>query len=262
MVHHWKRFGKRYGQAFLKKVGIEVYWRKPGYHYVPDYYGCKASKHIDIRSAPPFGRLAKDVIEQSRTLLYYDRLYTIFQALANLKTSRADAEWMDLVEIGVYKGGSSYFIASVLKNMHLTKARLHCFDTFEGHAIEDLSVEGDPLRKPSDFSDTEVNEVKSYLSRFENVNVYKGRFQDTCNQVSSYRFHFVHVDVDLYEPTRFILEFINPRLVRKGVFIVDDYGFQTCPGVKLAVDEFVESNTQYFHVHLLTGQCVLVKLSD
>ena len=222
-----KRFVERYVRALQKRAGVEIFRRRPRYHYVPDYYGCKAEKSIDIRDLAIFGESAKEVIEQKRTLLYYDRLFSIFQLLVDLKRRHGNAEHTNLAEIGVYKGGSSYFIASVVQKIHFPGARVQCFDTFEGHATEDLSIEKDQKRKPSDFSDTEFEEVKSYLSRFENVKVYKGSFQDTCEEVSSGTFHFVHVDVDLYEPTRFILDFFHSRLALGGVFIIDDYGFKS-----------------------------------
>jgi hypothetical protein len=42
---------------------------------------------------------------------------------------------------------------------------------------------------------------------------------------------------------------------------VDDYGFTTCKGVKVAVDDFVrERDGQFWAMHLLTGQAILVRL--
>ena len=42
--------------------------------------------------------------------------------------------------------------------------------------------------------------------------------------------------------------------------VVDDYGFTTCPGATAAVDAFVAAHPEYATVHLLSGQCVLVRL--
>lgn len=71
--------------------------------------------------------------------------------------------------------------------------------------------------------------------------------------------HFMHLDVDIYESTRCALEFLDHRLVKGGVVVVDDYGFVTCPGVKRAVDEFVLDKPRYFSLQLPTGQNVLVR---
>ncbi len=49
----------------------------------------------------------------------------------------------------------------------------------------------------------------------------------------------MHVDVDLYRPTRDTVEFFYPRLSPGGVILFDDYGSAMCPGAARAVDEFV-----------------------
>jgi hypothetical protein len=247
--------------AFLQQPGYNYLPERPGYHYVPDYYGRSAHKHIDLRSLPGFGILASEVIQQGRTLLYYDRLHVIYQALAGLKAiAEPRFDCVNLAEIGVYKGGTSYFIASVVEELGFHAAKHYCFDTFEGFAEEDIDLRTDGTQKPGKLSDTQFASVKAYLRRFNNLTLYKGRFQDTCNQVASRQFHFIHLDVDIYKPTLFSLNFFDERLVTGGVIVIDDYGFRTCPGVKQAVDEFKSTRNNYFSLHVLTGQCVLVKM--
>lgn len=70
-------------------------------------------------------------------MLCYDRLYTIYQALSNRKHHAAGMA-LHLAEVGVYKGGTSYFILAVLESLGLHPATLHGFDTFEGHSSEDV----------------------------------------------------------------------------------------------------------------------------
>ena len=50
----------------------------------------------------------------------------------------------------------------------------------------------------------------------------------------------LHIDVDLYAPTRLALECFFPKVVRGGVIILDDYG--AMPGANKAVDEFFLSS--------------------
>ena len=52
----------------------------------------------------------------------------------------------------------------------------------------------------------------------------------------------MHINVDLYEPTKDSLDFFYPRLVKNGVIICNDYGSCKFPGAKKAVDEFLEEN--------------------
>jgi len=242
-------------------MGIDAFIHRRHYHYVPDYYGRSAHKHIDIRSEPIFGELARTVIAERKTLLYYDRLYTVFQALTYLSTLRQPLDdTLYLAEVGVFKGGTSYFIASVLEQLQLSShTELHCFDTFEGHASEDVYSTEDPFHQPGMFSETQYQSVQAYLKGFGNVILHQGRFQETCANVAEHSFAFVHLDVDLFEVTRAGLAFFDQRLISGGIIIVDDYGFRTCPGVKKAVDQFTQTHHNYAPFHLLTGQCLLMK---
>lgn len=68
---------------------------------------------------------------------------------------------------------------------------------------------------------------------------------------------FVHVDVDLYQSAIDCCKYFYRLLVPGGVMIFDDYGFGTCPGVRLAVDEFFKG--RHGHFYIPTGQYVVVK---
>lgn len=226
---------------------------------LPDYYTRSAAKQIDIRTLEPFSSLAGKVITGQRTYLYYDRLYPIFQSLVNLR--RTYHTGIHIAEVGVYRGGGSYFMASVLEHFGMPEVGLHCFDTFEGHASDDISNINDNVHVhvPKKFSGTSLESVKEYLEKFDMVKLYKGRIQDNAEKVKDSIFGFVHVDVDLYEPTLFTLEFFDERLTSGGMMIVDDFDCTTCIGVRKAVEEFLKHSPDYAMYALLSAQCVLVK---
>jgi len=48
----------------------------------------------------------------------------------------------------------------------------------------------------------------------------------------------VHLDADLYEPTKLALECLWDSLSPGGVLLLDEYGFDLFPGEAAAVDEF------------------------
>ena len=244
-------------------VGIEIFRQKKDHHYVPDIYGHRAYKQIDIREDRMFKQLADEVISNHRSYLYYDRLYTIYQSLRNIRRVTSGTQEVNLAEIGVYKGGSSYFIASSARELGLLNVRLFSFDTFRGHSEVDIRPELDAdHRANAGFSDADFDDVRKYLDDLEIVTVIQGRFQDTCSKLQDLRFHFVHLDVDIYEPTRFALGFFDDRLVIGGILVIDDYGFATCPGIQRATDEFLQSHKNYLCVHLLTGQCIVIKFRE
>jgi len=72
------------------------------------------------------------------------------------------------------------------------------------------------------------------------------------------RFCFVHVDADIYRSVLDACAFFWPRLSPGGVLVFDDYGFESCPGAKRAVDEYF-AGAMDRPWYLPSGQCVVVK---
>ena len=85
---------------------------------------------------------------------------------------------------------------------------------------------------------------------------HPGWIPDKFADVDEKKFCFVHIDVDLYEPTRASLAFFGERLTPGGILICDDYGFETCPGARLAMDEYAGAVRKPV-VHLPTGQGII-----
>ena len=53
------------------------------------------------------------------------------------------------------------------------------------------------------------------------------------------RFSLVHLDCDLYKPTRAVLQALWDKVTRGGVVIFDEYAIADWPGETAAVDEFL-----------------------
>jgi O-methyltransferase len=242
----------------LRRLGLAVFRCRPDHHYCSRVYGASQHKLLDIREVEIFGALARDVIGHGRTTLYFDRLYFLYQSI--YQVSRLAGAGANLAEIGVYKGGGTYFIAAAANKFFPAKPLIHAFDTFEGHPA-DIHPDLDGGHYPGAFRDTSFAEVKQYLSVFDNVVLHQGRFQDKCGAVSGQPFAFVHIDVDIYSATRDCLEFFADVMIPGGIILVDDYGFTTCRGSKEAVDAFIDQRPNFMKLHLLTGQCLLIRLS-
>jgi hypothetical protein len=69
----------------------------------------------------------------------------------------------------------------------------------------------------------------------------------------------VHLDTDLYRPTKACLEYFGSRLVSGGVAIVDDYEAPKCSGVAEAAMEYLSANDGFHVWDVRTEQLVLVK---
>jgi hypothetical protein len=253
----------KYLRAALRKQGIDGVPYVPGSHYVPDFYGRSSHELPDIRSLPVFGELAEEVVSSGRSLLYYDRLSVLYHALESVRrVTEGRGGPLNLAEVGVYRGGTTHFIAASARFLGLASAAVHAFDTFTGHTDEDVLPEHEDQHAPGKFKSTDFESVREFLKIHPNVKIHAGRFQDTCGAIEALRFSFVHLDVDLYAPTYFALQFFDPRLTPGATIVVDDYQVTTCLGVKRAVDEFLEKKRRYAAFPLLTGQCVLVRVAE
>jgi O-methyltransferase len=245
-------------QGAFRKVGLEVLERKPEHHYVHEYYGQKAHKLRSGLQDDEFLPLAAEVWEQKRTFLYYNRLYTLHQGVRNIARAFPSGT-LRFLEIGAFRGGSAYFLARTAERYATERVELTAVDTFEGHSAEDLPSGEEGVHKEGTFSATSVEEVREYLSPFPFVEVVQGRIQDVAPTLEG-ELHLVHIDVDIYAPTRFALGMVAEQLVPGGIAIVDDYGFTTCPGARRALDEFIEERPGAFMVHALdSGQALVVR---
>jgi len=88
--------------------------------------------------------------------------------------------------------------------------------------------------------------------------LYKGWIPNEFPKVNNVKFAFVHIDVDIFQPTRDSLEFFYPRLVPGELFVFDDYGFDLCPSVTKAVDDFFLDKPERL-VNLPSGGAFLIR---
>ena len=180
-------------------------------------------------------------------------LWSLAKSLASLEG--------DTAECGVFNGGSS-FLMCLARADQPEPFPHHVFDSFEGLSEPQGS---DVPDRPESFRwkahDLSVGEdvVRRNLARFDFVTLYKGWIPDRFAEVADRRFSFVHIDVDLHQPTWDSLDFFYDRLVPGGVLLCDDYGFTTCPGARRAFDDFIRPRPERSVVHLPTGQGLVVK---
>lgn len=158
----------------------------------------------------------------------------------------------DSVECGAYLGATSWLICEHIKS---TGKKLYIFDSFEGLS-EVLETDGTHWTQGDLTADEQV--IRQRLAPYDFVTIFKGWIPDRFADVAGSRISFMHVDVDLYQPTLDSLEFFYPRLVTNGVILGDDYGFNTCPGARRAFDQFFGDKPEKI-IEVPTGQCFIIK---
>lgn len=152
----------------------------------------------------------------------------------------------DVLEFGVYKGTSLVRLLAFRDLLEHTNSRkIIGFDAF-GKFPEELSLASDKdfvnrFEQAGGYGISK-DELEQHLEnkKTSNYQLVAGNIQDTIpaflEQNPSLKIALLHIDVDVYEPTKIILEQLYDKLVSGGVLMLDDYG--TVAGETQAVDEF------------------------
>ncbi len=168
---------------------------------------------------------------ESRSLVTPDRCFGLRQMLRLVSGLEGD-----VAELGVYRGGTARLLARLAPHRNV-----HLFDTFEG--LPDVRPEVD-RHAAGDFADTSLERVQAFLADCPNVRFHPGLFPGTAAAVRDVPFSLVHVDVDIVSSVEAALAFFYPRLVPGGVMVFDDYDWKMTPGVRLALEAFLEGREE------------------
>lgn len=168
----------------------------------------------------------------------------------------------DIVECGVWKGGSSMAAALRLKQLGDTSRQLYLYDTFEGMPAPgewDRDHKGRPGKEwerehatdDANWLEVPLEQVRANLSTTsyppDKIHLIKGRVEDTIPDQVPDQIAILRLDTDFYESTRHELQHLYPRLSPGGVLIIDDYGFWQ--GSQRAVDEYLQQHTLPLLLH-------------
>lgn len=169
----------------------------------------------------------------------------------------------EFVEVGCFRGLSAYMTCSVLQEIGRVD-EFHIFDSFAGlsePAQQDHSLLMTPPKQgaPNPFTCSEA-EVRENLSQFQFVSYHSGWVPERFPDVDNKRFAYVHVDVDLYQPTRDTVEFFWPRLNVGGAMLFDDYGTLYYPGARKSIKEFFEGRRDVLIIETTSGSAAAIKL--
>jgi len=163
----------------------------------------------------------------------------------------------DTVECGVHEGFGSFLILRATED----KGKIHHgFDSFEGLSEPDPVdiAPGAPYEwKKGDLA-VSFESVQSRFAAYPNVRLYKGWIPEVFAYATIKSVSFLHIDVDLNQPSEDSLESFYKLVSTGGVILFDDYSSTSCPGQKAAVDEFFEDKPEPI-VSLSTCQAFVIK---
>jgi O-methyltransferase len=224
-------------KATVRAFGFEIVRFKAENQYPPDTPARLVDTYHKVRSY---------------TMTSAERIFALCEAVRYVHENRIPG---DIVECGVWKGGSMMAVADTLIGLGDISRNLHLFDTFTGMSPPsefDVDAAGAPAETLLNSSDKQTQEsvlcraaldvVKQALKTTgyppDKIKYIPGMVEDTIPANAPRRIALLRLDTDWYESTKHELEHLFPRLAQGGVLIIDDYGHWQ--GAKKAVDEYID----------------------
>ena len=156
----------------------------------------------------------------------------------------------DVIEAGVWRGGTAIFMKAVLTVHKSVHRRVWVADSFEGlpapnanlHPIESKAHESKLMRDVYHHFAVGADEARENFRRFglldDEVQFLEGWFKDTLPCAPIDRLSVIRLDGDYYDSTMDCLVSLYHKLSPGGYCVIDDYGQDDWTYCRKAVDEF------------------------
>lgn len=152
----------------------------------------------------------------------------------------------DIAEFGVFKGNSlNRFI--LLRDFYAKKKIIYAFDTFKIIKTHKKDLDHHRYQKfIKDSKNYQLSElqIKKSLTKkkmFKNVKLIKGDVKNTFSKsLKNVKLSFVFLDLDLYDPSLYVLSNIWKKMQQGAIILLDNY--KVFKGETKAVNEFVKKN--------------------
>jgi hypothetical protein len=205
------------------------------------------------------------------TMTSPERIFALRRAVEHITSAQIPGE---IVECGVWKGGSMMVAARCLQRLNDTRRNLYLFDTFSGMTPPqeiDRSIRGQSAKEllkaqPKEDSwiwaaaplDGVKKVMKSTRYPREKIHYIVGPVEETLPEKAPERIALLRLDTDWYESTYHELTHLYPRISLGGVLLIDDYGHWE--GARRAVDQYFQEKGLHVLLHRIdyTGR-MLVK---
>lgn len=145
----------------------------------------------------------------------------------------------DVAEFGVYRGGTSVFLAYLLRELS-PQSTVFGLDTYEGAP---QARAGCDLHSIGDFADTSLEAIERRMSELglNNFTPVAGDFcaKETASALEDRRLALVHVDCDTHTAVKTAISRGWDQLCEGGYLVLDDADASSCLGATQAMEEFV-----------------------
>lgn len=200
----------------------------------------------------PIEGWAANILRQVKpaTMTPHSRIYNLAKAVESIVRTGIGG---DLVECGVWRGGSLMTMALTLLHCGDSHRRLWGFDTFAGMTqagpqdrliggphFDEIIAKGTPGQKELYTARAPLDLVRQNMAATgfpsERLHLVVGDVLQTLPDQAPQHIALLRLDTDFYASTKHELETLYPRLVEGGVLLIDDYG--CFKGSKDATDEY------------------------
>jgi hypothetical protein len=187
------------------------------------------------------------------TITSVQKMYALYMATKYVVEHKIPG---DLVECGVFEGGSSMVMVLTLKKMNDLERKIYLYDTYTGmpkpgkgdtnYRNEDVEGIWKAYQKENynEWCYAPLEEVRTNLCSTgypgENIKLIKGMVEETIPKIIPDKIAILRLDTDWYESTYHELLHLFPRLSVHGVLLLDDYG--CLKGAKKATDQYFKEN--------------------
>jgi hypothetical protein len=190
-----------------------------------------------------------------------EKCYALYKAVQYITKGNLSG---DIVECGVWKGGSAMLAALTLIENSQTYRKIYLYDTYEGMpkpTAKDVDINGTPYsllwKKEKALLTVPLDEVRNNMLSTgypsENIIFVKGMVEKTIPSTLPNKIALLRLDTDLYESTYHELIHLYPKVTSQGVIIIDDYGhFQ---GSQEATDKYFNQESRKVLLHRIDYSC-------
>jgi hypothetical protein len=194
------------------------------------------------------------------TMTSFERRASLLGAVEHVVKHRIEG---DIVECGVWRGGSMMAVALALMARGDTSRHLYLYDTFEGMSEpteHDRALSGESAQAQLDRTERDhplwavasLDDVKATMAQTgypaDRIHYVQGKVEDTIpGTLPAGRIALLRLDTDWYESTLHELNHLYPRLSKHGLLIIDDYGHWQ--GARRAVDEYFAASAEPVFLH-------------
>ena len=206
----------------------------------------QTKSRLDLNSSIAFKRLIRSFF-----------LFQYFKSVTHLSGN--------ILEVGVFRGFSGLLIKQLedLLNLSSKKECLFLIDSFEGLSKiskeDDVNSEVNYQHQEGHFK-VNFKDVQNLFKDYDNVKIFKGWIPNVFDLLDNKNLYkFVHIDVDLFEPTLDTLNYIFDKVVKGGVIITDDFDSKAFPGNRNGLQKFFIKKNILSSIALPSGQAVYIK---